>query len=318
VDACLKIFGGEKRTETVRSPLGRPMEAAWALLPDGTAVIETAAASGIAIEPRNDALRASSFGTGQLIRAALDSGCKTVLLGLGGSAMTDGGVGFLAALGARFLDETGSVLLPGGGSLTKLQTIDLTGFDPRLRQTTLRVLCDVNNPLYGPLGAAQIFAPQKGASPDDVALLDRGLRQLAKVGAETLGKDEAESPGAGAAGGLGWAVRAFCGGTLVSGIDCLLDAAGFAGRAKAADLIITGEGKMDAQSLMGKAPFGVAGRAGDTPVIAVVGLLDANEADVRAAGITAVYETNDRHLPFEQIKQTAKEDLIRAAQRIAL
>ena len=318
VDSYLQIFGGEKRLCTVQSPLGHPMEAAWALLPDGTAVVETAAASGIAIEPQNDALRASSFGTGQLVRDALNSGCKTVLLGLGGSAMSDGGTGFLRALGARFLDEAGNELPLGGGSLTRLCAIDLTTLDPRLRGITLRVLCDVTNPLYGPLGAAHIFAPQKGADPAAVALLDRGLRQLAAVGAAALGRDEAETPGAGAAGGLGWAVRAFCGGTLVSGIDCLLDAANFAERARAADLIITGEGKMDAQSLMGKAPFGVAKRAGDTPVIAVVGLLDADEADVAAAGITAVYETNDRHLPFEQIRHTAKADLIRAAQRIAL
>lgn len=317
-DAYLQIFGGEKRVCTVQSPLGHPMEAAWALLPDGTAVVETAAASGIAIEKENDALRASSFGTGQLVRAALDGDCKTIFLGLGGSAMTDGGAGFLSSLGARFLDEAGSELPPGGGSLARLRRIDLTDFDPRLQATTLRVLCDVNNPLYGPLGAAHVFAPQKGASADDVALLDRGLRQLASIGAAALGKDEAQTPGAGAAGGLGWALRAFCGGVLVSGIDCLLDAAHFAARACAADLIITGEGKMDAQSLMGKAPFGVAKRAGSTPVIAVVGLLDADEADVAAAGITAVYETNDRHLPFEEIRQTAKADLIRAASRIAL
>lgn len=318
VDACLQIFGGEKRFCAAHSPLGRPMQAAWALLPDGTAVVETAAASGIAIEKENDALRASSFGTGQLVRDALKSGCKTILLGLGGSAMTDGGTGFLSALGVRFLDETGGELPPGGGSLIHLRHIDLTALDPRLRQSTLRVLCDVNNPLFGPLGAAHVFAPQKGATPDDVALLDKGLRQLAKVGAAALGKEKAEMPGAGAAGGLGWAVCAFCGGTLVSGIDCLLEAAHFAERAKAADLIITGEGKMDAQSLMGKAPFGVAKRAGGTPVIAVVGLLDADKEAVAAAGITAVYETNDRHLPFEQIRQTAKADLIRAAERITL
>ncbi|MBQ6092127.1 MAG: glycerate kinase, partial [Clostridia bacterium] len=162
-DAYLQIFGGEKRICTVQSPLGHPMEAAWALLPDGTAVVETAAASGIAIEKENDALRASSFGTGQLVRAALDGGCKTIFLGLGGSAMTDGGAGFLSALGARFLDEAGSELPPGGGSLARLRRIDLTDFDPRLQATTLRVLCDVNNPLYGPLGAAHVFAPQKGA-----------------------------------------------------------------------------------------------------------------------------------------------------------
>ncbi len=318
VDAYLEIFGGEKRYTTARSPLGHPIEAAWARLPDGTAVIETAAASGIAIEQQNDALRASSFGTGELVRAALDSGCKTILLGLGGSAMTDGGTGFLAALGARFLDEAGEPLLPGGGSLPKLASIDLTEFDPRLKDCTLRVLCDVENPLFGPRGAAYIYAPQKGASAEDVRLLDTGLQTLAKVAQAALGFDAAPSPGAGAAGGMGFALKAFCGASLVSGIDCLLDAAAFEEKAKTADLIITGEGKMDAQSLMGKAPFGVAKRAGGTPVIAVVGLLDAEKSAVAAAGIAAVYETNDRRLPFEEIKNTARADLIRAANRIEL
>jgi glycerate kinase len=318
VDAYLEIFGGEKQYMTAKSPLGHPVEAAWALLPDGTAVVETAAASGIAIEQQNDALRASSYGTGELVRAALDSGCKTIPLGLGGSAMTDGGTGFLAALGARFLDENGTELPPGGGSLIKLKTIDLSRFDPRVKHCTLRVLCDVENPLCGPRGAAYIYAPQKGASPEDVQLLDKGLQTLAAAAAAVVGKDEAVFPGAGAAGGLGFALKAFCGATLVSGIDCLLDAAHFEEKAKTADLIITGEGKMDAQSLMGKAPFGVAKRAGSTPVIAVVGLLDANKEDVAAAGIAAVYETNDRHLPFDEIKESAKADLIRAAKRIEI
>ena len=317
-DAYLQIFGGEKRVCTVQSPLGHPIRAAWALLPDGWAVIETAAASGIAIEKENDALRASSFGTGELVRDALASGCRTILLGLGGSAMTDGGTGFLSALGARFLDENGNDLPFGGGSLTQLRRIDLTDFDPRLKHCALRVLCDVENPLYGKLGAAHIYAPQKGANADEVEQLDCGLRRLAAEAATVLGKDEAETPGAGAAGGMGFALKAFCDATLVSGIDALLDAADFENRAKTADLIITGEGKMDAQSLMGKAPFGVAKRAGTTPVVAVVGLLDAPEAAVRAAGIAAVYETNDRHLPFAQIKDTAEADLARAARRIIL
>ena len=318
VDAYLEIFGGEKKYATAQSPLGRPIEAAWALLPDGTAVVETAAASGIAIEQQNDALRASSFGTGELVRAALDSGCSTILLGLGGSAMTDGGTGFLAALGARFLDENERELPPGGGSLTQLSRIDLSRFDPRIKDCNLRVLCDVENPLCGPRGAAYIYAPQKGASAEDVQLLDRGLPTLAAAAAVVFGKDEAAFPGAGAAGGMGFALKVFCGAALVSGIDCLLDAADFEAKAKTADLIITGEGKMDAQSLMGKAPFGVAKRAGGTPVIAVVGLLDAKEGDVKAAGIRAVYETNDRHLPFDEIKDTALADLIRAAKRIEI
>ena len=317
VDAYLKIFGGERRARTVLSPLGHPVEAAYAILPDGTAVMETAAASGIAIEKENDAMRASSYGTGELLRDALDCGCKTVLLGLGGSAMTDGGTGFLRALGARFLDRDETELPPGGGALLRLRRIDLSGLDPRLQTITLRVLCDVKNPLFGPDGAAHIFAPQKGADPSQVRLLDLGLRQLAFCAANTTGKDNAFLPGAGAAGGMGFSLQAFCGAALVSGIDCILDAARFSDRAKTADLIVTGEGKMDAQSLMGKAPFGVASRAGQTPVAAVVGLLAAEEDAVRQGGIVKVFETNDRHLPFEQIKNTAHDDLVRAAKKLA-
>ena len=317
VDAYLTVFGGEKRVCTVQSPLGHPVDAAYAVLPEGTAVIETAAASGIAIERENDALRASSFGTGELLRDALNRGSKTILLGLGGSAMTDGGTGFLSALGARFLDRSGAVLAPGGGSLLQLRRMDLSGLDPRLQTVRLRVLCDVQNPLFGPEGAAYIYAPQKGATPQQARQLDLGLRQLAFCAATACGKNEAGLPGAGAAGGMGFALRTFCGAELQSGIDCILDAAGFADRAKAADLIVTGEGKMDAQSLMGKAPFGVAKRAGTTPVAAVVGLLDADTDAVTQGGIVKVFETNERHLPFEQIRQTANEDLMRAAQRLA-
>ena len=317
VNAYLKIFGGKKRTLQVQSPLGHSVDAAYAILPDGTAVIETAAASGIAIVKENDAMRESSYGTGELLRDALDCGCKTVLLGLGGSAMTDGGTGFLRALGARFLDRDETDLPPGGGSLMRLRRVDLSGLDPRLQTLTLRVLCDLNNPLFGPNGAAHIFAPQKGASPQQVRLLDLGLRQLAFCAAQALGKNESAVPGAGAAGGMGFMLQAFCGASLVSGIDCILDAAHFSDRAQAADLIITGEGKMDAQSLMGKAPFGVASRAGHTPVAAVVGLLDADAAAVTQGGIVKVFETNERHLPFEQIKQTAHEDLVRASKKLA-
>ena len=315
-DAFLHVFGGERVTVRAHSPLMREISADYAILPDGTAVIETAAASGIAIEQTNDALRASSFGTGELLRNALDCGCKKILFGLGGSATTDGGTGLLCALGARFLAEDGTELAPGGAALEQLKTVDLSALDKRLEQTEITVLCDVENPLFGPNGAAAVYAPQKGANAAAVELLDYGLRRLAKVSAQTLGKDFAFTKGAGAAGGLGFACLAFLGATLTPGIDCILDAAKFSERAKRADLIITGEGKMDAQSLMGKAPFGVAKRSGGTRVIAVVGLLDAKEADLRRAGIAAVYETNPQHLPFAEIRTSAKEDFLKAAKRM--
>ena len=314
VDAFLQIFGGERITVRVHSPLLRDIDADYAILPDGTAVFETAAASGIAIESVNDALRASTLGTGELLRDALDRGCKKLLLGLGGSATTDGGTGLLAALGARFFDSDGNDLLPGGGALEGLRSMDLSGFDKRLAQTDLTVLCDVENPLFGATGAAAVFAPQKGADATQVELLDRGLRRLAEVSAKTLGKDAANEKGAGAAGGLGFACLAFLGGHLTPGIDYILNAAHFSERAKKADLIITGEGKMDAQSLMGKAPFGVAKRSGGTRVIAMVGRLDAKEEALRKAGIAAVYETNPEHLPFELIRGQAREGFLKAAQ----
>ncbi len=316
VEAFLHIFGGKRMTVRVHSPLMRTINADYALLPDGTAVIETAAASGIAIEPKNDALHASTFGTGELFQNALDHGCKEILFGLGGSATTDGGTGLLSALGARFLDAHGNELPPGGAALEQLQRIDLSALEPRLRNTRITVLCDVKNPLFGAQGAAAVFAPQKGADPAAVRVLDRSLRRLAEVSAQTLGKDCAAEQGAGAAGGLGFACLAFLGARLTPGIDCILDAAHFAERAKTADLVITGEGRMDAQSLMGKAPFGVAGRSGKARVIAIVGLLDADGTDLQNAGIAAVYETNPDHLPFEQIRLSAREDFLAAAKRM--
>ena len=317
-EAYLHLFGGELRQIAAKSPLGRTIEATYGILPNGVAVIETAAASGISIEAQNNALLASSFGTGQLVADAINRGCKTILLGLGGSATTDGGTGFAAALGARFLNANGEDLPHGGGALEAIETIDLSRMRERLAGIELRVLCDVKNPLFGPQGAAAVYAPQKGANEADVERLDRGLRKLAAVCAETIGADFANCPGAGAAGGLGFACMAFAGAKLIGGIDAILDAAQFEEKAKTADLVITGEGKMDAQSLMGKAPFGVAKRSGKTKVIAVVGLLDADMETVRKAGISEVYETNDRHLPFEQVKDRAAEDLARAAERIKI
>ncbi|MBQ7547004.1 MAG: glycerate kinase [Clostridia bacterium] len=313
VDAFLHIFGGTRVTVRAHSPLLHEMDADYAVLPDGTAVIETAAASGIAIELQNDALHASTFGTGELFCDALNRGCRKIVLGLGGSATTDGGAGLLTALGARFLDADKQALQPGGAALERLQSIDLSGLDKRLQTARVTVLCDVKNPLFGKNGAAAVFAPQKGADAAAVATLDRGLRTLADVSAKTLGASFSACEGAGAAGGLGFACLAFLQGTLTPGIDYILDAASFAERAKIADLIITGEGKMDAQSLMGKAPFGVAKRSGGTRVIAIVGQCDATPAQLSAAGIAKVYETNALHRPFSEVKARAKEDFCAAA-----
>lgn len=317
-DAYQSIFGGERIYEKVKSPLSNDIEAYYVMLPDGTAVIEMAAASGITIEKKNNALLASTYGTGQLIKSALDKGAKKIILGLGGSATTDGGVGCVMALGGKFLDENANNIPLGGIGLEKLEKIDLSGLDERIAETNLTVLCDVTNPLYGESGAAFVYSRQKGASDEDIIRLDNALKSLADVSKETLGKDYSSVSGAGAAGGMGFAVSAFLGGRLQSGIDCILEAADFEEKAKTADLVITGEGKMDMQSLMGKAPFGVAKRSGNTKVIAVVGLFDADREEAKELGISEIIETNYLHLPFEQIKGRAKEDLKIAAEKIEI
>lgn len=317
-EAYFHIFGGEMIFTKAESPLGRTVDTAYALLPDKTAVIETAAASGIAIEPENDALRSSTFGTGQLVLDALNRGAARILLGLGGSATTDGGTGFLSALGVRFLKSDGSVVSKGAENLAHIEKIDLSALDKRLKSVPLTVLCDVKNPLYGENGAAFVFAPQKGADKEQVQLLDNGLRVLAEVTAKTLGKDFSSLPGAGAAGGMGFAAAAFLGAELQSGIDCILDAADFEALSENADLVITGEGKMDSQSLFGKAPFGIAKRSKAKKTIAVVGLFEADEAQAKKLSIEQVIETNPLHLPFNEIRDRAEEMLLEASKKITV
>ncbi len=317
-EAYLKILGGEKVYASVKSPLMHDIIACYVMLGDRTAVIEMASASGITVEKENNALISSSFGTGQLILSALENGAKRIILGLGGSATTDGGAGCITALGGKFLDKNGEAIPYGGIGLEKLAQIDLSEIDRRIFKTELTVLCDVKNPLYGKNGSAFVFAKQKGASDSEIVLLDRALQNLAEVSEKTLGKDYSSLEGTGAAGGMGFAVSAFLGGKLQSGIDCILDTAKFEEKAKTADLIITGEGKMDSQSLMGKAPFGVAKRSGKTKVIAVVGLLEADREQAKKLGIEEVFETNELHLPFEEIKGRAKEDLKITAKKINL
>lgn len=318
VEAYQSIFGGEKIYAKVKSPLSNNIEAFYVMLPDGTAVIEMAAASGITIEKKNNALKASTYGTGQLILDALQKGAKKIILGLGGSATTDGGVGCVMALGGKFIDKNGNDIPLGGIGLESLEKIDLSGLDKRIKETNLTVLCDVTNPLYGKNGAAFVYSRQKGANDEDIIRLDNALQNLARVSNQVLGKDYSSVSGAGAAGGMGFAVSAFLGGRLQSGIDCILEAADFEEKAKTADLVITGEGKMDMQSLMGKAPFGVAKRSSGTKVIAVVGLLDADREKAKELGISEIIETNFLHLPFEEIKDSAREDLIKAASKIEI
>jgi glycerate kinase len=309
LDAIL-AGGGDRYSIKARDPLLQEIQADWGKLPDGTAIIEMAQASGLTLIPekRRDALRASTFGTGQLIKAALDHGCRDLLIGIGGSATTDGGAGCLAALGARFLDAQGKVLLPGGAALANLHEIDLQNLDSRLRECRIKVLCDVTNPLCGPNGAAFIYAPQKGASTEDVELLNRSLSHFADVAAQTLGRDLQNIPGAGAAGGLGFGLLAFLNAQLVPGIDTVLEVVHFAEKLQNADLVFTGEGSLDEQTLQGKTIAGVARLAQKkkVPVLAFGGRVQLDQTQLDQLGVRAAFAISDTSISLQESLRRAK------------
>jgi glycerate kinase len=294
VEALIAATGGHLETREVCGPLGDPVEAFFGVTGDGkTAVIEIAAAAGLMLltPDRRDPTRATSFGVGQLIRAALDLGVRHLIIGLGGSATNDGGAGMAQALGARLLDGNGQELARGGGALGTLARIDISCIDPRLAACIVEVACDVDNPLVGPLGASAIFGPQKGASPQMVGLLDDGLRHYAGLIAQELGIEIADTPGAGAAGGLGGALVAFCGGRLRSGVDIVTDVVELDAAIAMADLVITGEGRIDGQTIHGKTPIGVAriAKRHGKPVIALAGMVGAGAEQVVPHGIGAMF-----------------------------
>ena len=284
VDVVLNA-GWTRRERTVTGPTGAPVLAPLAVTPDGTAprtaLVELATASGLALLPggRADPRRATTRGTGELVAAALDERVDRLVLCVGGSATTDGGTGMAAALGARFLDSHDEPLPPGGAALVDLARVDVAGLDARLRTTEVLVACDVDNPLTGPTGAASVYGSQKGATPADVAVLDAGLGRLAQVLRRDLDLDVEQVAGAGAAGGVGAGALAFLGARLTPGIDLLLDLVGFDAALDGADLVVTGEGSFDAQSLAGKAPVGVARRArtAGVPVIVLAGRVDLDD-----------------------------------------
>ncbi|MGW3140825.1 glycerate kinase [Streptomyces sp. NPDC001139] len=293
VDAAVAA-GFERREVRVAGPLGHEVTAAFALRGD-TAVVEMAEASGLQRLPRGvfAPLTASTYGSGELLRAALDAGARTIVFGVGGSATTDGGAGMLSALGARFLDADGEPVPPGGGGLGDLATADLSGLDPRFADVELVLASDVDNPLTGPKGAPAVYGPQKGASPDDVAALDFALAHYAKVLEEAVGPTAAEhaaSPGAGAAGGIGYGAL-LLGARFRAGIEVMLDVLGFAPALERAELVITGEGSLDEQTLHGKAPAGVAAaaRAADKEVVAVCGRLALPPEALGRAGLRRAY-----------------------------
>lgn len=282
------VAAGYRRVPIVVSgPTGRPVPAAFALR-NGMAVIELAGASGLVLLPDGpEPLVASSRGTGELVRAALDAGATSIVLGVGGSASTDGGTGMLAALGARFTDVDGAELPDGGGALPRLAAVDLTGLDPRLARVEVTLASDVDNPLLGDTGAAAVYGPQKGAAPDDVACLERGLARLASL----IDPGAAHLAGAGAAGGVGYAARTVLRATMRPGIDVVLELVGFTASLEGAALVVTGEGRLDAQTLHGKAPAGIAAaaRRAGVPVVAVCGVCDLDDHELAMAGFAAVH-----------------------------
>ncbi|MFI8230660.1 glycerate kinase [Streptomyces sp. NPDC085900] len=321
VDAAVAA-GFERREVRVAGPLGHEVTAAFALRGD-TAVVEMAEASGLQRLPQGvfAPLTASTYGSGELLRAALDAGARTIVFGVGGSATTDGGAGMLSALGARFLDADGEPVPPGGGGLDDLATADLSGLDPRFADVELVLASDVDNPLTGPKGAPAVYGPQKGASPDDVAALDSALAHYAKVLEEAVGPRAAEyaaSPGAGAAGGIGYGAL-LLGAHFRAGIEVMLDVLGFAPALERVDLVITGEGSLDEQTLHGKAPAGVAAaaRAADKEVVAVCGRLALPPEALGRAGIRRAYALTEIEPDVAKCIADAGPILERVAEQIA-
>jgi glycerate kinase len=293
VDALVVATGGRVVEQEVTGPLGTPVRARWGVLGGGeVAVVEMAAASGLPLVPvgRRDPRFTTTRGTGDLVRAALDAGLRRLVIGIGGSATNDGGCGMARALGARFLDGAGADLAEGGAALAGLARVDLSGLDPRLAGAEVVVACDVDNPLTGPRGASAVYGPQKGATPAMVAELDAALARFAEVAREATGRDVADRPGAGAAGGLGAGLLFFTPARLRPGVEIVLETTGFDRIVRGADLVLTGEGRTDFQTAMGKAPVGVAAAAKrhGVPVVCLAGGLGDGAEDVLAKGIDAV------------------------------
>ena len=303
MEALQQTLGGVRVSLVVKDPLGREIEATYVILNDGiTAVVEMSAASGLPLlksDERNP-LKTSTYGTGQLICDALDRGCRKILVGIGGSATNDAGMGMLQALGFRFLDAQGNQLQPVGENLQFVSSIDSTCRHPDLDKTEFVVACDVKAPLYGRNGAAYVFAPQKGADQKMVEMLDAGLRHFSEVSSAMAGYDCSQMQGTGAAGGLGYAFRQYLDARLERGIEMVLDAIGFDDIISGADLVITGEGRVDSQTLTGKTPFGVAQHAHRQriPVVVIGGSVEIDVLQVREAGFNDVIQVTPLDMPL--------------------
>jgi glycerate 2-kinase len=312
VDAFLAAVGGEKVYCTVNNPYFESMESFFGVLHGDVAVIEMAAAAGLPlVSDRLNPMETTTFGVGELMLAAIERGCKKIIVGLGGSSTNDGGCGAACAIGVRFYDASGISFVPKGKSLIDIARIDLSGVDPRIFDVEFITMCDIDNPMYGLKGAAHIFSPQKGADHEMVLKLDEGLTHLASVIKNQLNVDVSMIPGGGAAGAMGAGMVAFFNSRLQMGIETILDLVGFDRLIKDADLIFTGEGKIDSQSLQGKVPIGVARRAkqAGVDVVAVVGTIGNDIDAAYDLGISAIFSINPEPVSFEIAKLKSKENL---------
>jgi glycerate kinase len=319
-EVMLAALGGESRMVSVQGPRGRGVEASFCYVPQlKLAAIEMALASGLALLPESerDPSQTTTYGTGELIAAALDLDVEHIIVGIGGSATNDGGIGMAAALGIRFLDDDGQVVDPVGGNLGNIRRIDRGGLDPRTANASFEVICDVDNPLHGPDGAAYVYGPQKGATAEQVQQLDAGLANLAQVIEHDLGMDVRHLPGAGAAGGLGAGLKAFLHAELRRGVDVVLEVVELSEKLRGADLVFTAEGQIDFQTAYGKAPAGVAqkARARGIPCIALAGSVGERIDELHKVGINAVFSLCPGPISLEKAMDQGADLLVEATQQ---
>ena len=321
-DAFVYALGGKNISVKTHDPLGREITSDYAILPDGTAVIEIAQASGLTLLKENELnpYCASTYGTGELIRDALNNGCRRFIIGLGGSATNDGGAGILEALGVRFLDKSRMPILRGCAGLAQLVTIDDTSIDQRISESIFLIASDVKNVLCGENGATAIFGKQKGVAEDDIPILDGALSNYAKVLQNKTGNNLAEIPGSGAAGGAGVGLMAFCRAEFYSGIDLLLDTVRFENYIQNADIVITGEGRIDGQSVFGKVPCGIAKRTkafSNIPVVAIVGSIGPGVETVYKLGVDYIIPISSGKISIEESMENAHSLLTQTAEKFA-
>jgi glycerate kinase len=320
VEAIVESLKGEYRYAEVSDPIGNKVRARYGIVNGDTAIIEMAEASGLYLVPKDkrNPLTTSTYGTGELIRDAINMGCRKIILGIGGSATNDGGMGMAAALGVKFLDKDGNHLEMGGGFLDRLYKIDISGIIPLVGETEFVAACDVNNPLCGERGASRVFGPQKGASPQMVEILDKSLLHYADIIKKDLAMDVKDVPGAGAAGGLGAGLMVFCRAKLMKGMDIVLDTINIDDRIKEADIVITGEGRLDEQTAYGKVPVGIGLRAKkyDKPVFAVAGSIAKGAELVYQHGIDAAMSAIVAPMTIEEAIRESSRLIEEASERL--